>query len=104
MKIVRLDIAVYHTGRMRTLQPIAHLHHQVDASVERRARLRADELAERPPVEQLHDDEGTSVLLTQIEHRDNVLVCQLAGDPGFAEETLSQLWILVERREHQLDR
>jgi hypothetical protein len=92
--VVRLDVAVHHAGGVRRLQRLADLGDDLHGTVQMEGPL-AEEGAQGPTLEQLHDAEGPlqslcSSLLTHVQHPDDVRVAHAAHCSGFAKEAVQQ--------------
>jgi hypothetical protein len=77
--VVRLDVAVDDAVfRLRVIEPVADLDRDLDRAADRRAGGRlAEEIAERHPVQVLHDEIRSGRRLlghARVEHRDDVRV------------------------------
>src|SRR5712692_7033515 len=83
----RLDIPVDNSLGMRGIQRIGNLDSQVEHLIDLEWPP-GDEVLERLPLEQLHDDEVVSLVLADLVDGADVGMVQGRGGSGFALETL----------------
>ena len=91
--VSRLDIAVDDPFAVRRVQGVGGF----DADVQELVNLdrpRVEELAQRPPLHQLHDDEGVSLELVDVVDRTDVRVVQRRRRAGFRAKPLHRLRIM----------
>ena len=88
--VAGFDVPVHDALLMGVVQPVAHLSHDREPVFERQAVV-ADDLAQLPAVEQLHDDEEAPVVLAHLVDRHDVRMAQPGAGLGLAEEAGSLL-------------
>jgi hypothetical protein len=97
------DVAMDDAARVRGLQRHRNLHAEVDHLVDRQ-RTFFDSLLDRPALQELHDDEGTSVLLTELVNGADVGVRERGGKTRFALEARQPGGVGVVFLAQELDR
>ena len=84
----RFDVAMNDALGMRCAQGLRGLFPDADDVVDRQAALR-DAVAQGLAFEQLHDQVGIAVLLTDVEDRADIGMVQRGCGPCFAQKTLA---------------
>ena len=86
-EVLRLQIAVDDARFVRRGQTVRQLHGEVEY-LRRRQRAVAERRAQRPPLQQLADDERLAVVLADVVDRDDVRMVQRASGPSLLLESL----------------
>ena len=102
--VARFDVAVNHAVAMRVLQPLADLAGYFQLAAQAHARRVRHPRRQILAREVLHGEVGLSVVLAEVMDRDDVLVRELAGGAGLAEEPFAALGVLFDGRRDHLDR
>ena len=74
---------------MRVGEPLADLHHHVDAAIHRGRRIPGNDVRKALTTEQLHDDVGAPVVLAEVENRDDVPMQELPGRASLPVKALA---------------
>ena len=98
-----LDIPVHDAGGVRGLERIGRLDGQVEQERDRQRRA-VDAVAQRLPVEQLHDEERQIAMPPDVVERADVRVVQRRGRPGLTLEPFERRRIGRELRRQKFDR
>ena len=70
--VARLDVAVIDRRVVRGAQAGAELDHEIELAFDRHRVALLQEVLERRPAQQLHDDEETVAVFADVEDRDDV--------------------------------
>ncbi len=97
-----LQIAMHDSSGMRGRQPIGHLHRHAQGFGEPHA-LARNQLVERLPIDQLHHDEGLSILFANLVDGDDIGVIQRRGGLGLLDKAREPLLIAESRFRQELD-
>ncbi len=81
--------------RMNILERTGDLQRDPDLVFQIAGVLLADRIPQGEPAQELHDDERLAALFPVVEDADNVVVADVAGQPGFLNKTLLSLRILA---------
>ena len=88
--IRRLHIAVDHPESVRFDQPVDHVERPDDGLGHRQRAAVVDQIFQRPPRHQLHDDVRPAGVGIGSQHEDATRVGDLAGQPAFLPETFDR--------------
>ena len=102
-EIRRLDVAMDDAACVGGLERHGNLHAEVHHLFDGK-RAVFDPLLHRPPLEQLHDDEGPAVLLAELVDRADVRMRECGGEARFALESRQPGGLRVVFLAQELDR
>ncbi|MDF3043565.1 MAG: hypothetical protein K0Q71_6271 [Thermomicrobiales bacterium] len=102
--VARFDVAVDITSGMGVVEGAPNLLQQLGHVVGMEGRVGGDDLLQRLPAHQLHDDEGRAVVLADVIDVDDVRVGEGGGRARLALETGAEAGIGGELRPRRLDR
>jgi len=94
--VLRLDVAVDEALVVREGEPARDLQRQLDRLANRQRPFAVDELLQVLSIDVLEDDELATVLLTAVDHRDDIGMRQLGDRPGLAPEALDVVLVTRE--------
>ena len=85
-----LDVAVHEAGGVRGLQSRRRLGDDVEGPVRAQRSVALDDRGERLAGHELHDEEGTAVLLAVVEDARDAFMIDQCGMPGLSAEALEE--------------
>jgi hypothetical protein len=98
----RLDVTVDDSGGMRFGQSVGDLRRKANDAVDRH-RTVGDDVAQRPPVDELHRDVRRAVLLGNVVNRDDVRVVERRGRACLTLEACESTGVAGELRRKHFD-
>ena len=101
--VARFQVAVNDAGVVRGPDGVRDLEREFDGVPDRQPAAR-NQVAERQPVHELHDDEVRAFVRRDVIHRDDVRVVERRGGTGLAEEPFPAVRVRRVPRGQELDR
>ena len=90
-QVGRLDVAVHQLVLVRVAEAGAQIFDQLQPPRPLQHLLRLDDLIERPPLDVVHHEVGTALVIAVVEDADDVVVAQVGDGVGFVAKQPPQL-------------
>jgi hypothetical protein len=85
---------------MGVVERVGNLPQQLDRPLQREGAVAAQELEQREPLQELHDQVVNVVVLVHVEDLDDVRVAQRSRDPAFGVEPIDDALVDLARQQH----